>query len=86
MYMNLDQYNSCKSRVIRDLYNKKVPDMEEYLTKDFTPDDFADLIKEMESDGLINNVSYVHGLEGYECVVPSFEHVAITSKGMAVLE
>ena len=86
MYMNLDQYNSCKSRVIRDLYNKKVPNMEEYLTNDFTPDDFADLIKEMESDGLINNVRYVHGVENAENVVPSFENVAITDKGKMVLE
>lgn len=86
MYMNLDQYNSYKSRVIKDLDNKKIPNMEEYLNKDFSSDDFADLIKDMESEGLINNVSYVHGVEGYESVVPSFEHVAITTKGMAVLE
>lgn len=86
MYMNLEQYNSYKSRVIQDLYNKKVPNVEEYLTNDFSPDDFADLIKEMESDGLINHVRYVHGVEGSECVVPSFEQVAITAKGLTVIE
>lgn len=84
--MNLDQYNSCKDRVIRDLNNKKVPDLKEYLTKDFSPDDFADLIKEMEADGLINNVRYVHGVENSENVVPNFEKVTITDKGMLILE
>ena len=84
--MNLDQYHSYKSKVLRDLSNKKIPKPEEYLTNDFSEDDFADLIKEMESDGLINNVHYVHGVEGYDCVVPSFEHVAITPKGISVLE
>lgn len=86
MYMNLDQYNSCKSRVIRDLYNKKIPETEEYLTNNFSPDDFTDLIKEMESDGLINNVKYVHQASNAENVMPDFEKVIITDKGMAVLE
>lgn len=86
MYMNLDQYNSYKERVLADLSNKKVPYTKDYLNKNFSPDDFVDLIKEMESDGLINNVSYVHGAEGHNHVVPSFEHVVITTKGMNVLE
>ena len=86
MYMNLDQYNSYKERVLTDLSNKKVLHTEDYLNKNFSPDDFTDLIKEMESDGLINNVSYRHGAEGHNHVVPSFEHVAITMKGMTVLE
>ena len=86
MYMNLDQYNSYKVKVLGDLYNKKVPHIQDYLAKDFSGDDFADLIKEMESDGLINNVQYVHGTLGHDHVVPSFEHVSITSKGIAVLE
>lgn len=86
MYMNLDQYNSFRVKVLNDLYNKKVPEIKEYLSKDFSGDDFTDLIKEMESDGLINNVQYVHGTPGHDHVVPSFEHVAITNRGIAVLE
>lgn len=86
MNMNLDQYNNYKEKVLRDLYNKKMPKIEEYLSKNFSGDDFADLIKEMELDGLINQVQYVHGVPGHDHLVPSFEHVAITSKGIAVLE
>ena len=86
MFMNLDQYNNYKVKVIRDLYNKTQPDAKDYLNKNFSEDDFADLIKEMEAEGLINNVRYVHGVEGAESVVPSFEHVAITDRGMTVLE
>lgn len=84
--MNLDQYNSYKERVLTDLYNKKIPHVENYLTKNFSPDDFLDLIKEMESDGLINNIHYIHGAEGHNHVIPSFQHVVITSKGMDVIE
>lgn len=86
MYMNYNQYNSYKARVLDDLYNKKTPDMREYLTERFSPDDFVDLIKEMEADGLINNVSYIHGVEGHEHVVPSFEHVVVTDKGKDIVE
>ena len=84
--MNLDQYNSYKEKVLTDLYNKKIPHVEDYLTKSFSPDDFSDLIKEMESDGLINNIRYIHGEEGHNHVIPSFQHVVITNKGMDVIE
>ena len=86
MYMNYNQYNSYKIKVLDDLYNKKVPDVQEYLTNKFYPDDFLDLIKTMESEGLITNVQYVHGVEGHDHVLPSFEHAAITDEGIRIIE
>lgn len=86
MYMNHNQYNSYKIKVLNDLYNKKVPNIQDYLTNKFYPDDFLDLIKTMESEGLITNVQYVHGAEDHNHLIPSFEHVVITDEGLNIIE
>jgi hypothetical protein len=74
-------YEKYKNKVISQLLVHETPNIAEYVTRDFRQKDFLNMIKQMESEGLIQDAAITRGGRGDDNFITDLDSTQVTEKG-----